>query len=198
MLEQPSRASANRTANSIESSTVQLIQRVQVKNMGRRLFWIGFSLVCSACFMAIGLRCGCSTRTISSQAASLYVIDGNRFNRVAAGHPSWLEEDSVDIGTRGCRQWTVADSSPLPLPYPSQIGVGLIDVIPTGPGHARFSRGWAEVIPDWRRFSGSCGSDHPILVALSLHAQPTTAPWPPAFTQFHPSPPNVTQELAEG
>ena len=38
---------------------------------------------------------------------------------------------------------------PTPLPYPSQIGVGLAKVIPDhpnrGPVHARFSRGWAEI-----------------------------------------------------
>lgn len=43
MLAQPSIASANSMASSVESSTVQLMQRVHVINIGVRLFWIGFA-----------------------------------------------------------------------------------------------------------------------------------------------------------
>jgi hypothetical protein len=42
MLEQPSHNSAKRTANTAESSTVQPMLCVQVRNMGTRLLWIWF------------------------------------------------------------------------------------------------------------------------------------------------------------
>src|SRR5437660_7805678 len=46
-----------------------------------------------------------------------------------------------------------------------------------GPGHARFSRGWAEVIPDWRR-------DPPPAPRLS-----------PNSTQGYPMPPKNRQRV---
>src|SRR6478609_1987824 len=40
-----------------------------------------------------------------------------------------------------------------------------------GPGHARFSRGWAEVIPDWRSFQRFCGTGR------GPHPSPVLAWW---------------------
>jgi hypothetical protein len=41
-LEQPSSASAKRTASNVESRMVQPMLRVQVQSMGTRLWWTGF------------------------------------------------------------------------------------------------------------------------------------------------------------
>jgi hypothetical protein len=73
-------------------------------------------------------------------------LDGVETRRASSCHP---ERAAVFAANEGPRP---AKPSYLPLPLPSQIGVGFRGVIPEGPVHARFSRGWAEIIPDWRGF----------------------------------------------
>jgi hypothetical protein len=57
MPEQPSIISAKSTANSAESRTVQLMQRVQVASMGIRLFWTGLVFAGCVCVMVLTSRC---------------------------------------------------------------------------------------------------------------------------------------------
>jgi hypothetical protein len=109
MLAQPSTASAKSTASKVESSTVQPMLCVQVRNMGTRLFWIWFwSSPESVCVMALGLRCDGSDMSKCMQSAKAQitefktVIGMNTGRGRGNGWTLWLRGHSASFAEQDC------------------------------------------------------------------------------------------------
>src|SRR5215467_7743712 len=101
MPEQPSHSIAKRIASAAESRTVQPMLCVQVRNMGRRLFWIWFCLIADCvCVIGFGLRCGGSAISKSSRRANSQTTDSTRFTLEVGRRSMWVDSDSVEAETQ--------------------------------------------------------------------------------------------------
>src|SRR5579859_300400 len=95
MCAQPSRTRAKSTASSAEIRTVQLMQRLQVRSMGARLFWIGLVAGC-VCVMAL-ISCG---RTRCRHAARAQATDMEGIRERYRLIQVWRRGNIVAVETR--------------------------------------------------------------------------------------------------